>query len=168
MGDVPLITSGHYAHTSTTVQRFMWCCGFVLRTSCRFRSHQIIIKTSAAILNSPSRMQTWMSAPAPLVLTAWRRIVNGGVSLCAEQLTDALAGLASFFCPAVFFLRRSHWQLYHLMRSDFIKEGPLTTFPRSFNANASISRTGWQQIGAVAYRKKKKEKGGKKTGRSRS
>lgn len=73
-----------------------------------------------------------------------------------------------FFCPAVFFLRRSHWQLYHLMRSDFIKEGPLTTFPRSFNANASISRTGWQQIGAVAYRKKKKEKGGKKTGRSRS
>ena len=42
------------------------------------------------------------------------------------------------------------------MRSDFIKEGPLTTFPRSFNANASISRTGWQQIVAVAYRKKKK------------
>ena len=145
----------------------MWCCEFVLRTSCRFRSHQNIIKTSAAILsapaNSPSRMQTWMSAPAPLVLTAWCCIVNA-VSLCAEQLTDALAGLASFFCPAVFFLRRSHWQLYHLMRSDFIKEGPLTTFPRSFNANASISRTGWQQIGAVAYRKKIKRKEKKRRG----
>lgn len=69
-----------------------------------------------------------------------------------------------FFCPAVFFLRRSHWQLYHLMRSDFIKEGPLTTFPRSFNANASISRTGWQQIGAVAYRKKKERERRKKDG----
>lgn len=40
----------------------------------------------------------------------------------------------------------SHWVLYLLMRSDFIKEGPLRTFPRSFSANASISSSGerWQ------------------------
>lgn len=43
------------------------------------------------------------------------------------------------------------------MRSDFIKGGPLRTFRRSFNANASISSSERQQIGVLVGEEGKRE-----------
>lgn len=101
-------------------------------------------------LNEPFKWtRVWMFVPvAPWLVTC--RTTCWMLSLASPHLSRHMS-LPPHTLPTPL-PQHSHWRLYLLMRSDFIKEHPLpsvpllfATFLRSFNANASISGSGLER-----------------------